>query len=507
GPAPVRPLEFAGAPHDPDGTEAAEGEHSEFDPATMQFVVDPDGSGWQPLGADRPPVRERPTDPITEMDGPDRGFAAQAPTVLPLTPGALRLLNKRADGIEVRAISLDLVEGCAVPTVRAAVEALLQRHPMLWARLHRSDEGVRFEIPAPADRIDHGWWHHVSDDSSDRAVGVAAAELDPETGRNIRFVLTDESTPEDPESLLTLVIVANGLVVDDESWRVIIDEVSRACSNSGHELADTVDPTGLSRLLADRAIAAETTDQLSWWNRALPPADPEQPDHPSGRGRVTVSLTAEGSAALATVARRYYATVDEVLVAGLATVLLPEEGADLAIALGPVLRLSVDARGLDPAVGKGVVGAFTTSYPVRLGLRQVDIEEVFVGGRSAGTVIEQIHRQLRAVPAHGVDLGLLRHRDPDAAAAVAALASGRVGFRYRDLRPAAVFPEAAEADLLLDVTVEATDDGLTARFDFAPVLALEDVRALVEKWIRVLGGFAEHGATGGVRGAGAHDPA
>ncbi|MFE3703665.1 hypothetical protein ACFXO7_38065, partial [Nocardia tengchongensis] len=159
-----------------------------------------------------------------------------------------------------------------------------------------------------------------------------------------------------------------------------------------------------------------------------------------------------------------------------------------------VVRLR--AAGRIPAGGDGVrtVGAFSTNYPFPLRLEGLDLAEVRSGGPNAGSIIEQIRDLSREVPSRGVGFGLLRYLNPETVAEIAVLPLGRIGFRYRDLRPAEVYPEPVAADLYLDVTVDTSQDGLVARFDFVgAVLTLDQVKQLVEGWVQALAGLAEHG--------------
>jgi hypothetical protein len=124
----------------------------------------------------------------------------------------------------------------------------------------------------------------------------------------------------------------------------------------------------------------------------------------------------------------------------------------------------------------------------------VNVEEALVGGRAAGVAIEQVKRLTGAVPSYGVGYGLLRYLNPDTAAALSALPTGRCGLRYRDLRPARVHTDAPATDLLLDITADATADGLLVRFDYAAeVFGGDEVKTFAEHWIRALGGLAEYG--------------
>ncbi|MCM6775975.1 amino acid adenylation domain-containing protein [Nocardia sp. CDC141] len=516
---------------------------------------------------------------------------------LPLPPRAVRLLQIDPAARDNRAIALDIPSDCAPERVRAAVEAVLERHPMLSARLEaaaRQDDSsatdpstrllpVRREAVAPdaaAARtellpvggapdpeaaeefetewaeaktqilpvavVDHetrflplppalnrdpaapvGW---LDADAAGEATGPAdelhlvlpdepaeallrqfvptaegaevalralTAELDPFAGRNIGFGLI-APTERDAAAPGTLIVVANGIVVDDASWRVVVDELSAAWSG-GHAAAAAADggPAEVARTLAARATAPATLDELSWWRDALVQAPADLPVaglDPAARGRVSLVITAEGAAAVGAVARAYHASIEDVLVTALALALRPPLRGAAAELLGPVVQLAADGRAVAGLESGGTVGGFTATFPLVLGLDEVNVDEALVGGPAAGRALAQIKELRRSVPDHGVGYGLLRYLNPETAAELADLPHGRTALRYRDLRPAHAYPDTSAADLLLDLTVDATEDGLLARFDYAAaVLDVEQVKEFAGHWVRALGGLAEHG--------------
>ncbi|MBF6179522.1 hypothetical protein IU481_13880 [Nocardia otitidiscaviarum] len=420
--------------------------------------------------------------------------------VSPLPPGAVDVLAAEPSGLVIRVITLDIAADCPPWRVRQSVAALFERHPGLRARLRRDADGLSFEYPDadPEDAVvwRFDWAGETSGDLVDSVIRAAAAELDPDKGRNVRFVLLD-AKEVDPvsetvdEAAATLVVIANGLVVDDTSWRTIIEELTASWSG-GHATppAAVAHPAGLARELARRADHPDIVAELPWWLDALEAGPITDADPAGGRGRITVTITAEGAGAVDTVARRYQATIDEVLLTALAVTLPALDG--MAELLGSVVRLPADGRLFGDPDAQRAIGAFTTSYPLPLRLNAVDFDEIRQGGPVAGSVIQHVRDMCRTVPSQGVGFGLLRHLGT--AAPELAGAAGRIGFRYRDLRPARVHPETAAPDLHLDITVDTTQDGFIARFDYAgAVLSLDQVKGLVEGWVQALGGLAEHG--------------
>ncbi|MEV0101255.1 amino acid adenylation domain-containing protein [Nocardia sp. NPDC050789] len=473
--------------------------------AADQRATEPDSAVDTPAPA--APSTDRPAVPVPAASGPALSAVGE---VSPLPAGAIGLLEVEPSGIWVRAITLDIAAGISGTRVRRSVAGLLDRHPGLWARLRRDGDTVALDIPAVQPRGAAVVWQidpnvEAVGDPIEAVIHAAAAELDPERGYNMRFVLLENAAgagDAGDRPAAVLVVVANGLVVDDASWRTVIEDLTASWSG-GHATPHSADahPRGVARALADRAVDDATVGELDWWRKALAGVtEGISPDLVLGeadsgsRGRVSVAITGEGAAAVDAVARRYHASIDEVLLTALAATLLDPDSETLRDTLGSVVRLIADGRVPGDRDGLRTVGAFSTSYPFPLRLEGLDLAEVRSGGPGAGSVIEQIRDFAREVPSHGVGFGLLRYLNPDTVAEIAVLPLGRIGFRYRDLRPAEVYPEPVAADLYLDVTVDTSQDGLVARFDFVgAVLTLDQVKQLVEGWVQALAGLADHG--------------
>ncbi|MEA3531471.1 amino acid adenylation domain-containing protein [Nocardia sp. CDC192] len=416
---------------------------------------------------------------------------------LPLTPHAARMLD---DGIEVRAVAIDVPETCSVETVHDAVAAVLEQHPMLWVRVEYGDDGTPvLRIPAAAERTGEAFRRLDPQRGEtslpiDDVVQAAAAALDPEQGRNIYFVLTGG-----PEARSTLIVVASSLVVDDVSWRAVVDQLTAGWERSRHAAPASAE-SGLGVLI--RALSAKAHDpatvaEMDWWRLALgsvPEGAGTEGRDLRARSRVSLTITAEGAAAVAAAAEAYHAGVDDILLTALALALQTSAGETVTRAIGSVVRLCADGRAATDADAASTVGGFVTEYPLPLRLSRIDIEEALIGGPAAGAAIAQIKELRRSVPSRGVGYGLLRHLNAGTAAELRRLGRGRFALRYRDLRPARVHTDIPSDDLLLVLTVDATDDGLLARFDFAAAAFRgEDAKTFAEHWIRALGGLAEHG--------------
>ncbi|MFC8042750.1 non-ribosomal peptide synthase/polyketide synthase [Nocardia sp. NPDC057353] len=414
---------------------------------------------------------------------------AVLPSRLPITTPTAAALGL---GVHVRAAAVDVPAGTAPSAVRAAIDAVMQRHPLLWSRWRQEPgaPGPVFELPPPAERVDEPF---VSLPLSgelpplDRLVGEVSAELDPAAGRNIRFVHAAR-----PDGSATLLLVASALVVDDTTWRILADDLSAAWSGSRHAGRAGSDD-GVTELLTAlrRRLAGAERAELDWWRGTLAGRPAEPPAPAGGRRRISLTITGDGTAAVAAAAAAHGAEVLDVLLA--ATVLATDTAADQAVtrAIGPVVRLQADGRTADRT--DGVAGAFDVAYPLPLPAAGVDVAEALVGGPAAGALLERIAAARAAVPSGGAGYSVLRH--VTARRELAAAAQGRYALRYRDVRPARVLIEPPVQDLLLDLLVDVGPDGLLVRFDYVEAAFSQDeIRVFAEHWVRALGGLAEHGS-------------
>ncbi|HEY0806247.1 MAG TPA: condensation domain-containing protein, partial [Pseudonocardiaceae bacterium] len=194
--------------------------------------------------------------------------------------------------------------------------------------------------------------------------------------------------------------------------------------------------------------------------------------------------------------------------------------------------LRLEGHGREDAVVPGAdlsrtMGWFTSMYPVRLDLGDVDLDEVFAGGPAAGVVIKAVKEQLLAIPDKGLGYGLLRYLNDETAAVLRQFPTGQISFNYLGRFSAADMPEhliglgwtqapgtselnaALDADmpalstLEINAVVTDTEDGpaLTATFG-APAGALSptDVRELAGLWQSALEGISRHAGQPGAGG-------
>ncbi|WP_409055225.1 amino acid adenylation domain-containing protein [Streptomyces sp. SYP-A7185] len=421
----------------------------------------------------------------------------------------------------------------------ATLQAVLDRHDVLRSRLDRETPGLSIEPPG---RLDAGLLlrevpyveaevHAELDAATDR--------LDPDAGVMAQFVWFTSGTDGG-----RLLIVLHHLVVDGVSWRILIPDLISAWQRvrDGHAPEPARTGTSLRRwahALVEEAAGAERAAELPVWQRILRAEEPVL-------GARELDRTRDVAATVDTVVVRIPADVSQTLLTTLPAVFRggPDDGllAGLALALahwrrtrgvpGSSTLVRMEGHGREEHVVPGTdlsstVGWFTSLYPVCLDVAGIDVADALAGGPAAGRALKAVKEQLRAVPDHGIGYGLLRHLNPDAAAALAAEPEPQIGFNYlgrasgadipEELRDLGWAPDATHQDLIaapdgdmpvlsaLEINAVALDtpDGeqLTAYLGFPTgVLSREEVTELAGLWVRALTALARHATSPGAGG-------
>ncbi|WP_280394171.1 non-ribosomal peptide synthetase [Nocardia brasiliensis] len=454
---------------------------------------------------------------------------------LPLPPVA-RWLTERGGFRRVhQTLTVDLPANTTLEALVGAVAAVLDRHDMLRSRLFRDDTGEwRFETTAPgtveAAKVLRR--SHFDEEPDDAATAVqldaALGRLDPAAGVMVQFVWLDRTDPALPGRLL---ICAHHLVVDGVSWRILLPDLLTALAAVSNGRAPQLDPPGTSmrrwsHALVDAAYAPDRIAEVGLWQRICATPDPLlgarslDPAIDLATQVETVAVTVDEAvteALVRTVPGLFHAGVDEILLAAFAAALARwrrRRGQDAPVSL---LRLEGHGREEQLAAGADLsrtVGWFTSLYPVRLDLGDIDVDAALAGTDETGAMIKSVKEQLRAVPDHGIGYGLLRYLNPDTAQLLPESMPGQIAFNYLGRvgeRSAELFAAPAadpDPDLAAAASIEvnAIVAGAQLHAGFAYPDTLLDAGAvteLAELWVAALGAIAAYARTGP---AGGHTP-
>ncbi|NDK88465.1 amino acid adenylation domain-containing protein [Gordonia desulfuricans] len=454
---------------------------------------------------------------------------------IPLSPIMHAMLDRGPVDRFTQAALVELPDGLTRPDLVRALQALVDHHDILRARLVDGQPGeTHIEVGAPgtvdaAQVLDLVWLDRRDADEIDHHLQVAADTLDPRAGAMIRFVWMSEADDTQPD-LMWLVI--HHLAVDGVSWRILLTGLAQAWQQiAGGADPALGDPTTSVRRWVHGLLehsSERTAAELDRWTAVLEPGerllgdrglDPDR-DVLATAGCVRMRMPAEVTeAVLTTVPARFHGGANDALLAALVLALarwrrrhgVTGTGIDELIALEGHGREEAAVPGADLT---GTVGWFTSRFPVRLDLDGVDVDDAFAGGAAAGQAIRQVKEQLRAVPDNGIGFGMVRYLDPVGRAELGGRAEPQISFNYLGRAGtgdhAGPWAPSGEFDSLvgtgapqmalpavLDINAIAAPgpDGLEldATWEFASlVLHHDDVEELAGLWAQALEALARH---------------
>ncbi|MBR7671545.1 amino acid adenylation domain-containing protein, partial [Streptomyces daliensis] len=484
--------------------------------------------------------------PLLEGFSSAASATVDAPTgEVPLTPVMWELLDRVAPedlGEVFQSALVTVPAGLELTLLTQALQAVVHRHDVLRARLE-AGSAPRLVVPEAGAVEAAGWvWRVDAADLSGRALSgvvdeqlrAATHRLDPLAGVMLQAVWLDAG----PDAQGKLLLVADHLVVDGVSWRVLLPDLAEAYGELAAGREPVLGPVSTSfrhwaRELSARAVGAERVAELSGWQALLEGAGPLLTDGPvdpvrdveASVRRVSVSVPSGVTSALLTgVPVAFHAGVDDVLLAGLAAA-VAEWADSKGQSAADGFLVDVEGHGRVP-LNEGhdlsrTAGWFTSAHPVRLAAGGFDPADLRAGGSAAGQVLKRVKEQVRAVPGDGLGYGMLRYLNPETGPAMAELPSAQIGFNYlgrfagRDgqweLTDGGLGAgSAARAQVMrpLEVLGAVHDrvDGpeLTLTLSWPERLLTETAaQALLDTWAAMLSGLATHAAR---PGHGGHTP-
>jgi amino acid adenylation domain-containing protein/non-ribosomal peptide synthase protein (TIGR01720 family) len=413
-----------------------------------------------------------------------------------------------------------------------ALQALLDHHDALRMRLDTSQAGDwQLEIPPAAAIRAEDCLHHLDmiglhEDGLRVLVAeasrAAAGRLDPAAGHMLQAVWFDAGSTQPGRLLLTV----HHLAVDGVSWRILVPDLELAWQAAQRGERAKLGPRGSSLRrwalqLEAEASRATRVAELPLWTSIVGAADPLLSERALDRSRDTAATSRRlslslpstlTSALLTQVPALFHGRINDVLLTAFALAVadwrrrrMPGSPSDVLFDLEGHGREEI----FESVDLSRTVGWFTSLFPVRLDLQEIDLDDALRGGADLGRAIKQGKEQLRALPDNGLGFGLLRHLNPETSAVLATPAP-QLGFNYLGRFAAAsastaldwaAAPEAgvlggggdAQAPLAHAISLDAlTRDRaegpeLQASWGWAGELFSEgDIRDLGQTWFQVL---------------------
>ncbi|WP_255779125.1 amino acid adenylation domain-containing protein [Mycetohabitans sp. B8] len=270
---------------------------------------------------------------------------------------------------------------------------------------------------------------------------AAEIRLDPQAGVMLQAVWFEAG--DAPGRLL---LTIHHLVVDGVSWRILLPDLASAwqAAQAGQPIA--LEPTGTSlrrwaQWLSHEALSETRHAELPFWKRMLSGTDallsarPLDPAHDTIATAQRLSLTLPAtltSPLLGAVPARFHGRVNDVLLSAFALAVAcwrQRQGhyhPDVLIDLEGHGRESRDVS-LDLS---RTVGWFTSLFPVRFELDELELEAALEGGPTLGRLVKRVKEQLRALPDHGLGYGLLRYLNAETALHLKHLPMPQISFNY-----------------------------------------------------------------------------
>ncbi|WP_037197605.1 non-ribosomal peptide synthetase, partial [Rhodococcus sp. DK17] len=448
---------------------------------------------------------------------------------LPLTPVARWMFERSGGRLDrfTQALLLAAPAGLTREVLVRAVEAVVDRHDMLRARVSGEDMDVLPAGAVPAEAL----VHRVPVDTvvGDGFTALATAELDaavdhldPAAARMLRVVWFDV-----PDGAGRLLVVVHHLVVDGVSWRILVADLASACSQLQAGLPPGLPAVGTSMRRWSHGLsdaARHRAGELASWEKILDGPDPligSRPLDPAidvdaAVGTVTVDVpSAVTDALLTTLPAAFHGSVGDGLLAAVTLALIAwrrDRGVSVSDAL-----ITLEGHGREQQIVVGAdlsrtVGWFTTVYPARLNLTGIDVDDAMAGGVAAGRAVKAVKEQLLAIPDHGIGYGLLRYLGDETVESLRRFPTPQVSFNYlgrvtttdgtEDWLPVEStlggtrnpdLPVASVIDINAVVADSPEGPRLRASFAFpAGVLRDTEVAAFVDLWRRALDGLAAH---------------
>ncbi|MBD8507693.1 amino acid adenylation domain-containing protein, partial [Hoyosella sp. G463] len=463
----------------------------------------------------------------------------------PLLPNGHWMLERGTYSSYSQAVLVTTPETATRSDIEHVLQDLVDRHDALRLILVDPGGAARLMIRQPGESRVAPLLQHIvasavpGSDEFDRLVGeqlaAAAQRLDPLAGVILQLVWF--TRPGEPGRLL---IVAHHLAIDGVSWRILLPDLAmigaeRARASAVQPTSAEASPRGGTSLrrwahgLAELAQEHRADGSLELWREQLAtagipildvPFDPRRDTVATSR-TIRASLPPEVTAALLErLPAAYRAGINDAIMTALAlsiNQLRAEHGiapTDVAVLTEGHGREESILPGADPS---RTVGWFTSLYPVRLGLGDIDVEAALAARPPIGDALKRIKERIAAIPGKGMGYGLLRYPGTAGAAPEGTTTAPQASVNYLgrlttfeipdELRQQGWIP-AAEASqhnsfadpamamaaaLDLNAYIEESPGGprLVARFDHATrVLGSSDAARLVEHWTTAMRAIA-----------------
>ncbi|KAF0846566.1 non-ribosomal peptide synthetase [Nocardia caishijiensis] len=478
---------------------------------------------------------------------------------LPLTP-IVRYMVERGGNFDrfAQTAVLELPVGIDRAALVATLTAVIDRHDMLRSRLWADADGWRLQVAEPGSVPVDALVHRTAFDTGADPVDLrefARTELDtamnrlhPADGVVLQFVWLDPVGDAGSHTRPgRLIVVAHHLAIDSVSWRILVQDLIAAWAQVGAGTTPVLPEIGTSmrrwsHALTEQAESERRETELGYWLQVVNGPDPllgarhldPVIDQAHTVRRFGIELDEDTTTALlTTLPRLFQGTVTDALLATLGLALVRWRLRRGVTERSALLRLEGHGRQEEIVPGADLsrtIGWFTSLYPVRLRLADIDVDEAFDGGPAMGAAIRAAKHDLLSVPDKGIGFGMLRYLNPTAAQQLPARLPGQICLNYLGRHTSAETPPGLEGlgwlptDALgdldapehqdvpimsaVDINAMVSGDRLQAEFGYAAeLLTSRDVTELADLWAEAMRAAARFAETPAARTASADEAA
>jgi non-ribosomal peptide synthase protein (TIGR01720 family) len=312
---------------------------------------------------------------------------------------------------------MELTENLEPALLERAVRHLLEHHDAVRARFTPGESGWQQTFAAPEESVPFTFFDLSTTPAAEQAHSIereasaSQASLNLSDGPVIRVALFRLGTDR-PGRLL---IIAHHLVVDNLSWRFLLEDLFTAYrqlkrAQSVELPLKTTSFQYWSQRLADYSQSEQLKRETAYWlSDAQADISPLPVDHPGGVNtvasaqRVLVELSLEETQQLLRDVPKVYNTqINDVLLAALVQAFAGWTGEH-------ALLVGMEGHGREPIFQEvdftRTVGWFTNLFPAHLRHE---------AAASPGEALKSVKEQLRRIPNRGIGYGLLRYLSDDA---------------------------------------------------------------------------------------------
>jgi non-ribosomal peptide synthase protein (TIGR01720 family) len=402
--------------------------------------------------------------------------------------------------------------------MKQAAQHIVEHHDALRLRFVKTDSGWEQSNTANTDfSFEMNDLSHLPDEEQAAAIQGAAREA--QTGFNLSEgpLMKVVAFNLGARKRGRLLFVIHHLVVDAVSWRILLEDFASAYTALARRETVTLPPKSTSfkqwaTLLADYASSEACAQDSDYWTAESKSATSRLPrDLAEGRNTVesgrtiTSALGVEQTRALLQDVPAIYQTqINDVLLTALAQTLTRWTGES-------VLTIELEGHAREPLFDHvdltRTVGWLTSVFPVTLELNE---------NCDAGEALRIVKEQLRRVPQHGMNYGLLRYlgHDHKLSERLRAVPQPEVGFLYfgqfdqefsvdslfalSDESAGAAQSPANRRPHVLDVEARVSSGQLQVTWIYSENLhRRETIEALAAGFVATLGSLIDHAlATG-----------